>query len=76
MCTVAVKLKRIDLAPLLEHHFNVCGAKIQHYSIIPPLLQMLIIREMLQLQTFLQTIEIANSYWFARIHHLHHFFTY
>ena len=35
--------KKIDLAPLLERHFNVCGAKIWHYSIIPPLLQMLLV---------------------------------
>ena len=25
---LAVELKKIDLGPLLEHHFNVCGAKI------------------------------------------------
>ena len=43
MCNVVVELKKIDLAPMLEHHFNVCGAKIWHYNIIPPLLQMLLV---------------------------------
>ena len=32
MCTIAMELKFLDLAPLLEHHFSSNVAKIQQYS--------------------------------------------